>query len=184
MGPELTSVKGANAIRELFGLKKGIVHLGIMQSTPELPCPPSEAESRQAEQNQKNQNPPNMTAFRGADALFFNPPKNPPRRTPRRRSVALCRARSTARCRRRAATFAVWRARPRGRRCRRGGDRRQDQAERARRALRVINPAASAATRNNGPEGDSAAGASTLTILDRTFDNSTTDAEFRSTDPR
>ena len=39
MGPELTSVKSANAIRELFRLKKGIVHLGIMQSTPELAIP-------------------------------------------------------------------------------------------------------------------------------------------------
>ena len=28
-GPELTSVKSANAIRELFGLKKGIMHLGF-----------------------------------------------------------------------------------------------------------------------------------------------------------
>src|ERR1700694_2626259 len=29
MGPELTSVKSANAIRELLGLKKGIMHLGF-----------------------------------------------------------------------------------------------------------------------------------------------------------
>src|ERR1700693_123719 len=42
MGPELTSVKSANAIRELLGLKNGIMHLGfstIMQSTPELAIP-------------------------------------------------------------------------------------------------------------------------------------------------
>jgi hypothetical protein len=43
--------------------------------------------------------------------------------------------------------------------------------------------AASTAARNNGPGGDSAAGASPLTTVDRILDSPATDAEIRSAEP-